>query len=568
MLVSKRSLPIVGLFILIAITLAILGQYHQRAAHFYFDGIAIRDTGTMFQTLISKKMMSNLFSLNVTNPLYPILNHVEGPLQFFVLNFYENTIGYFLPLTPSVMQFPNTIFIFLTSVILFFIGCKLDQPKTGYISTLCFILSPWVVVCQRLPWYFNTLEVLLQTSTIYYYYRYLDDNSPGSSKVMAPISLALYMTTGLDWPIFFTFLAIFFGLAGPEHWKRLLRNKYNVFPMIMVVYHCMVPLVLYYSAGWTYAQNTMLFYPFVKGSQGSFLPGLNPLLSNSLGGIGLQVFSAIAFLIAFIVNIRRRQSSQDVKMALLVAVCVWFCISALAVFKTSATIEYVYVMSVPTAILSGLFLARFGRYALLTCILSMVAFWMFVFETRPYSSTFIEHNNDDRHVLAAAAFIIENYPEFLKPRETVFVPRNRPTCVAQYLRGGEQLVIMPPNFPSEMRIHSVASPMEVLRPFVKSYNDNDKILANWLILDSDLFSDSNPSREFFVRMKNDKHICWLGRFSQGSGNALYIGRVCEYGNVSIESSPEIDADKYAELYLRKYDKIPHLKRNLAAIGHY
>ncbi len=555
-----RPFSVYGLYILIAAVLVALGLIQQRAAHFFFDGIAIRDSGTK---------LGYLLSIRPIDSIYQIISHIEGPLQLLFLNVYAYTVGLVLPLSPSVMQFPNTIFIFLTSIILSLIGQRLAKPGSGFLFAVCLVLSPWVAICLRLPWYFNTLSVLLQALTLYFLIHYLDDNPPGVSKLLAPLSLALYMTTGLDWPIFFSFLGIFFILAETEHKKKILFNIYNVFPLFMVVYHLAVPLINFvYYGGWPRTKLTMLVYPFVKGSQGATWPSWESMFTNSLSGIGPQLLLAFVFIIFSIVKMRDRPASRGIQSSVVIAVCCWFCLSAFGVLKTSASIQYVYVMAVPTVILSGMLLAHFGRFLQWTCIAGMIGALVLVLGVPPHASTFVAPQSDDRHVLATAGFILEEYPELLTKEKTVLVPRERPACVAQYLRGWQTRIVMPANFPAEKYLHSVASPLNVLRAFVESYEKDGQILADWLILDSDLFADENPSREFFIKMKNDENICWLGRFSQEDGNTLFVGRVCTDRSGSIGEAPEIDIAKYAEIYSRKYDKISFLQRNIDKIDHY
>jgi len=68
-------------FLLIFGLLFFLGRAGLPLAHSWVDPVAIRDTGTMFSYLVSRPDPLRSLVLGV-------LQHVEGPLQYIILNSY------------------------------------------------------------------------------------------------------------------------------------------------------------------------------------------------------------------------------------------------------------------------------------------------------------------------------------------------------------------------------------------------------------------------------------------------------------------------------------------------
>jgi hypothetical protein len=216
--------------------LYLLGSAGLPFAHDSVDGVEMRDTGTMMSYLLSRP-------LPATTVIKAVFGHIEGPLQYLLLNLYCYTIGNFLPLTPVTLQAPNTVFAYVSVIFIFLIGRRISDTRTAFLCAAVFALGPWLGITMRKSWYFNTMSCLLQASTLYFFIRYLTDPEERFYRIAAPVSLALYILTGMDWPSFIPCLTLFLVLAYSRS-KGGLRsclawNKLNMLPalagMLLVV---------------------------------------------------------------------------------------------------------------------------------------------------------------------------------------------------------------------------------------------------------------------------------------------------------------------------------------------
>ena len=150
------------------------------SVHYYFDAVAIRDTGTLWASLT--------WDLADKRHFLPaaILWHPEGPLQFLFLNAYYVLVGNWFPLKPLTTQVPNVLFASLGAFVVFRLVEKLHSRRLGYATALCFILMPWLGSTLRLPWVFNTLTCLLQATTLYGYTGYILQPQRRLYRVAAP----------------------------------------------------------------------------------------------------------------------------------------------------------------------------------------------------------------------------------------------------------------------------------------------------------------------------------------------------------------------------------------------
>jgi len=140
---SQSSLVLV--FTCITGYLYFLGSAALPLAHDSVDGTSIRDTGTMMPYLLSQPL-----------PMIAILKaalvHVEGPVQYLLLNVYCFTIGNLVPLTPSTMQFPNTVFASVSTAFVFLICRQFFSPRTAFLCAAVLALGPWLGVTMRKAW--------------------------------------------------------------------------------------------------------------------------------------------------------------------------------------------------------------------------------------------------------------------------------------------------------------------------------------------------------------------------------------------------------------------------------
>ena len=215
MLGMNDRLRIVIFFALILGLVFCIGRTRLPLAHEWLDPVAIRDSGTVFSYLASQPSPIRALVLGT-------LQHVEGPLQYILINLYSLTVGDVFPLNPRTMQFPNTIFAFLASLFAFLICKKLFSVRMAFYCAAAFALFPWLAVTIRVPWYLNTVSCLLHFSTFYFFACFINEPNSLFYKIAAPISLTLYILTGLDWPTYIFCLLVFLLLSG-RFWA-VLRN--------------------------------------------------------------------------------------------------------------------------------------------------------------------------------------------------------------------------------------------------------------------------------------------------------------------------------------------------------
>jgi Dolichyl-phosphate-mannose-protein mannosyltransferase len=156
----------------------------QPSVHPFHDGVATRDSGTVWHSL----------TWNVKDQKYflPVaaLSRNEGPLQFLLLNLYEYSIGNLLPLNPRAMQLPNAVFAALCIFLVYGFGRKLHSPRFGLLSTLTLMFTPCVVIAILLPWIINLLSVLAELLVLWLFVGLAQEPEKRLYRVGAPLSVA------------------------------------------------------------------------------------------------------------------------------------------------------------------------------------------------------------------------------------------------------------------------------------------------------------------------------------------------------------------------------------------
>lgn len=555
-------------FALIFVYIYVVGSFALPSVHYFFDAVAIRDTGTVWESL----------TWNVSDKRHflpaAVMCHIEGPLQFLLLNFYYYLIGDLFPLNPTTTQFPNTIITFLCIIFAYLIGKKLYSDRFGYLCAVMFALMPWLAITIRLPWVFNTLSCCFELSTIYFYIGFVQEPEKGFYRAAAPISLAMYFTTGLDWPAFLFILFIYLGLS--KKLRQAVRNVYNIIPLTVVFSFACVSLwlyyyVKYYSPGQSYLyKQTMLLYPFIKVGVGGTFPSLSKIIIYLVKTFGLTFPLAISGVVSYF-YLRRKQifSSDDIgviqKRDFVAIMSLWLFVFSIPLLKNVGSVTYGYVLAVPVAILSSLFLVRVKSHFVVLLVFVLIGFqWYSTTQARTFA-----FRDDDRRVLAAAAFLIEKRSDLLEKGKRAFLPRNEPSNVGQYARGRNGFIAMPMNFPTEKFLHSAGTKEEILMDFITAYNDSGEIRADWLILSSETVTPSahNQSSEFYRRLFADPQITWIACFKDNKNRKLWLGEVKE-GGFPADMVKVYDVDFLADIYAEKYDKISFLKRNVRLIFHH
>ncbi|MGB6066473.1 MAG: hypothetical protein WBG50_16850 [Desulfomonilaceae bacterium] len=531
-----------------------LGHWAEPVVHPYFDQVGIRDAGTLFSYYASRP-----------EPLKTLIGramlHIEGPIQFMLLNAYCYTIGNLLPLNPSTLQFPNTVLAFLATVFAYLLGTKLVSRRLGYCCALAFAFSPWLGETMRQPWAFNTLSCLLHFSIFYCFVSLCENTESPFYRVAAPALLAVYLFTGMDWPSFLFALVLFLATCG--RLRLILRNPYNLLVAASVIVQVAWPMALALTGRGRWLNGTMLLYPFLRYGDLATNPDFwSRIWKSVITGWGPQLIFAISGLGLYVVRWRGELFPDRMRRALFDSLCVWFVGAGYALFRSSSSETYLYVAAMPTALLAGLVLVRLRNLYVIAAAVVMIACQVYI-----TSGQFVTNRDDGRRVLAAATYLIEQRPDLLSADKTAFLPRNVAADVGQYARGRNRRIVMPREFPVDRRKYSIGSDEKTLLEFVDAYNEHRRIRADWLVLDTALFAKDVRSANFYASLRDDPSIRWIARFKDPGGE-LFIGAVDQRRGSPLGSAPIMDTRRLSEKYEAKYDRIGFLKHNVQYVDHY
>ena len=551
--VRNMRLPATTLFfIVLLILLYFLGNEGLPLAHEWLDPVAMRDSGTMFPYLMSRP-----------DPLRSIvlatLQHREGPLQYIMINLYCLAVGDMFPLNPSTMQLPNTIIAFLTCLFAFLMCKRLFSLRMAFYCAAAFALAPWLAHTIRLPEYWDTLSCLLHFSTFYFFACFIEEPDSLFYKIAAPTSFALYMLTAMDWPMFIFCLLVFFFLSGKL--GALLRNVYNAIPVVVILLLIVWTVALTVKFGEDGLLTSRLVYPFSRFGIETAQLTTERLWQKTLLPWGPQLLVAFAGLAAYALHYRKKFESDRLTRSLLDSMCVWLVLAAPPLMVSSGSPQYVYVLAMPTAVLAAFMLSNIRiHYGLPIVLIMLIVQIYFVTD-----GNFRFKTDERRRILAAACFLIDQRPDLLGPCKAPFASGANPQgkgrdagAVTSYMRARSKSLVMPYEFPVTRSGTLHPSPFD---DFVSAYNNEDKIMADWIILGSQAFSDQNPARDFFRRLLNDPNIRWIARFRE-NGEEIYIGEVAKGEGTPAAEAPLMDVKSLSDRYEAKYDRISFLKNNV------
>ena len=541
-------------FLIIFALLFFLGRARLPVAFPFWGWVYWRDAyGTMFHYVVSGPNP-------VTAVVQAILGHQEGPLQFILMNAYCYTIGDIFPLNPSTMQFPNTIFAFLACVFAFLLGRKLFSDKLAYCLVLIFALSPWLAFTLRVPWYFNTMSCLLHFAVFYFFAALMTHPGSRSYQAAAPVTLFFYIWTGMDWPMFFLVLGVFFLLS--REWRTVLWNPFNLLPLAAVAILAVWSAALYLKLGTEAFMYSRLIYPFFKLTSQTQVFQWSTAWEYTLLPSGAHLLLAIVGITGYLYQRRKPSSLSPIAKAFLDSMCLWFLLATPMLFSSSGDPTYLYVTGMPSAVFGAFILARLRPAPLTASVLVMLSLQL-LFIFGPH---FLGPVDQKRRVLAAACFLIEQRPDLLKEGKRhmatgdPFVTRNgeHGAAVSGYARSRAMPLIMPLDSP----VSRNPTYLPAVRSFVDDYIQKGVIDADWLILESEALSKTNIGRDFFLKLLNDPNVRWLARFREATGQAIYIGEVKKSGAAAINEAPDMDVKELSDRYEAKYDRISYLKRNV------
>ncbi len=543
-------------FIIIFALLFFLGRARLPLALPFWGWVLWRDAGTMFHYLVSGPGP-------VTGIIRGILGHVEGPLQFIILNAYCYGVGDIFPLNPATMQFPNTILTFLIAVFAFLLGRRLFSDRFAYCLVVAFALSPWLAFTLRVPWYFNTLSCLLHFTTFYFFTGFM--MQPGSKfyRVAAPVSFSFYIWTGLDWPMYFLVLAFFLWRSGA--WRSVLWNPFNILPLTAITFLIIWAAALYLKLGTGAFMFSRPIYPFLRLVEQIQACNWISVWEYTLLPSGAHLISAIIGLAGYFYGDRKVPNPSSVARAFLDSMGLWFILATPLLIVSSGDPTYLYVIGMPSAVFAAFTLAKLRWIPLAITIFTMLCLQLlFIF-----GPDFISPPDQKRRVLAAACYLIEQRPDLLKENKkhmatgdpSIIGNGEHGAAVSQYARSRTKCLIVPLDWP----VLRDPSDLDDVKSFVDNYTEKGVINADWLIVESEALSETNIARDFFLQLLHDPNVRWLARFRESTGQVIYIGEVMESGAVPIEEVPEMDVMALSNQYESNYDRISFLKNHVPYI---
>jgi len=426
---------------------------------------------------------------------------------------------------------------------------------------------------------------------------------------------ALYMTTGLDWPLFVPVLFVYF--ISNKKLRDVLRNRWNMIPLAVVCVHLSYVIRLFVSDllngtgqyGLDRWKVLFLSYPFTKiiwkfgavnlAGGGNFF---------EIGGYLLRSYG-IAFLIAILTavlciyrRIKQRQINSELYSNFVLLNALWLVVALYPFLRSGSDhASYAFTLAVPVMFLASTAAVKW-RISLVIVFLAVMAFaqWFVFFNgfanAKAGNLFYMDdyrmryQNDDDRRVLAAACFLIENRADLLSKEKTALMPYiqesyiGNPGFVDHYARG--LYARLKPwahepfqgKMPEQIHYHLKA------KDFV--YGDDGLRYFDWIILGKEMVSLNDwidaggpesrknagnirsvtPSMEYYRKFVSDGRVNWLGRFRDSRGRELWLGevRIDSVGrNIALKSAPIFDVDKLATIYEKKYDRVSYLKKDLS-----
>ena len=515
---------------------------------------------------------------------------IHGPLQFLSFNIYVALIGNAFPLNPTTFVYLRAIIAALCGVYAYLFGKQADSPKFGYILAATCIFSPWFGIAVRFSAIYSLLIVLLHWATLYYYTNFIRNPRAFSSRFMAPLALALYLMTGLDWPFFIPLLMFYLSLN--RRLRMALYNRYNVFPMIIFLSQLAFAVRLYFTGEYGFDRWKVLpiTYPFMKillkfGNVN--IPGtIWEILSYLLRSYGIGWFLALLLAGTCIYKAlrSRRLRSPDWRVNFLLCNACWVVILSYPFVKSSTDhLTYAFAMAVPIAYLTAVIMTKSkSAFVIGACLMLMVVWQWSVFLNRFPKTLYTFSQNDyktfadDRRVLAAAVFLIERRPDLLAPGKVALLPRvtvaypGNPGFVNDYARGGYTRIR-----PWLLEPFNNGMPEQIfyfVKPAGWKFGEDELSYVDWVLLSDELISEKFVAdqivRDYYSKVFKHRSISWLGCFRDVAGRAFYLGEMKKTERLerhtAFEDQPVYQVEEFARVYEEKqYDYLDYLKQDLA-----
>jgi hypothetical protein len=525
--------------------------------------LVMRDTCLVATVLLER-------GASFTELIVEAMKHLEGPAQFLLMNLYCMGIQDAFPLTPANMQFPNTVLGILTALFAFLLMRRLFNERTAYFTAIAFALTPWIAAVIRMTQYFNMLSMLFHFSTAYFLVGLMSEPKSRLWRIMAPLSLSVYLFSSLDWHSYLLFVAVFFIFSGKLF--QILRNPYNIIVIVAIVPLLAWDALLYMKYGIAGLYRARSLYAFMVSSGSASSVTAEAIWHNEILGWGPLMVAAFGGLAFYLFRERNGISSDRITRSLLDACALWLLWATAIVFMTGGHSTYLYVLGMPAAIFSGLLLSKIPIRPVVAIIIALSVFqvgvttdWQFGLKT-----------DERRRVLAAACFLIESRPDLLGPDRTLLAVdcrRGRTMgekglggAVAQYARPQKKPLIIPDYYLVTGRVFGQTNDPK-FDEIIETYNRTGILKADGVIMESEAVSETNPASKFWARLMEDPNIRWMARFREDGGE-IFIGEVRAGKGAALKDAPELNVKSLSHRYLEKYDRLSFLRTNMKYVRTY
>jgi hypothetical protein len=568
----KRLLFFVG----VGLYISVITFFGQPEAHAWRDILAMREVGTIWDTLSWNPQNERRYFFPVA-----ILCHHQGPLQFLALNFYYRLVGDILPLDPTTTQIPHALMTFLCAVFIYAIGTRIMSEQFGYLSVIMFLCAPWLPMADRRPWLFVMFGCVFESGIIFSYVESLQSSCGARrlARIAPPLLLTGYLLGGgFDWPAFLFILAIFLGSQGQL--RNALRNPYNLFPASVLLLYAGLLALQQRVEAFSACSKNLLVYPFQRVLMPR-LPETHTPVDNlvTFGGhtLGWLFVIAIGGVLLTFRTWRSGQFSAQQKNFFLV-MSIWLLFFSFPLLKFGVNVSfndqnlgdylpYGYVLGLPLAFLAARALLACRTLIRILCIVGFVGWqWSVIIQDH---DTFA-YPDDDRRAIAGAAFVLDNRPDLLAPGKRTLLIGDIPRSIGNYARGQNLVLSLGANAPAIFQNVSPEHPVGgVVSEFFQIYQGEHTLPIDWLILTPDLLEvgPGKQSAGFYRQIVHDPQINWIARLQDRNGRELWIGEV-RPGGTPLDHAPIYEVEPFAQRYQQEYNHIRFLKRNVRYILHY
>lgn len=544
----------------------------------------------------------------------------HGALQFILRNLYlSGIIGDSIPITPRVYYVIYFTPGCLLVIYAFLIGRQFKSRGFGYLLATAYILSPWMAIAIRMPTYYPILAGLAHAAVYYHWTAFIQNPDRAFNRLMAPLSLGIYLTTGLDWLPFLTFFTLYIFLNGKI--KIALRNWYNIFPFAIFFTQAMFFLRLYIVPDRLYGfqrwKVLFLSYPFTKlfGRMAEYDQAYHAFnFKHSFDylfcAFGIGWFVACGTAIYTIINVAKRIKQEkainlDTQQSFLFVLSCWLLTLTYPFLKSVDFIHFAFAIALPSLFISTYQVAQNSKHWILRrtalfsyfTILALMQYTVVFATDQTHLPSVLSQLSYARHdykkpgmfmndlrAMATAGFLIEKRPDLLKSNMVAMTPISAtapgddnafpgsPSHVGEYITGN--FFRMRPHINLEI-VKGIPEPFPGYM-ISKGGKNTDNILKyiNWIILSSEIttrrtgntFFDKRliPGTDYYRQLLMDPDIDWIARFGE-NGKEFWLGEVKldNMGqNKEYSHAPYYDAEKFASIYNEKYNRVSYLKRDL------